>query len=105
MVSIDLPSGDQLHALLHLPPRLVDDEGRRAAAPLILHFPSALGQQVQHTQFEFGLGLILSLQVVTSRWSLGLPTYLASSLEIAVLEVKTLHCSKVLNLVVKINVN
>ena len=51
------------------------------------------------------LGLILSLQVVTSRWSLGLPTYLASSLEIAVLEVKTLHCSKVLNLVVKINVN
>ena len=39
----------------------------------------------------------LTFQMVSSKWSMGLPTYLASSLEIAVLEVKTLHSSKVLN--------
>ena len=45
---------------------------------------------------SLSLALMLSFQVVTSRWSVGLPTYLASSLEIAVLEVKTLHGPKVL---------
>jgi len=76
VVSMDLPSGDQLHARLHLPPHLLEDDGRRAAAPLLLHFPPSIGQQV-----------------VTSRWSLGLPTYLASSLDIAVLEVDGLGSS------------
>ena len=68
-------------------------------------FHQRLGNRCNILYLSLVLGLILSLQVVTSRWSLGLPTYLASSLEIAVLEVKTLHCSKVLNLIVKINVN
>ena len=46
VVSMDLPSGDQLHARLHLPPHLLEDDGRRAAAPLLLHFPPSIGQQV-----------------------------------------------------------
>ena len=43
--------------------------------------------------------------MVTSSWSIGLPTYLASSLDIAVLEVRTFHCSKFLmhNLLFKLN--
>ena len=40
------------------------------------------------------LTLDFYFQVVSSRWSMGLPTYLASSLEIAVLEVKTLQSTK-----------
>ena len=41
-------------------------------------------------KYHLGLSLCLmhNFQVVTSRWSIGIPTYLASTLEIAVLEVE-----------------
>ena len=41
------------------------------------------------------LTLDFYFQVVSSRWSMGLPTYLASSLEIAVLEVQSTKAYKV----------
>ena len=46
VVSIDLPSGDQLHSRLHLPPSF--DAGQQT--PLLLHFPSAVREEVRTLQ-------------------------------------------------------